>query len=252
MASIFDIQRDLIDVFSQIEENEGELTPELEEKLAITKENFRSKVEAYIGQIKQLNSDIDLIDQEKKRLDARKKVKKNSVDFLKKYLADAIFNFGDTSKTGTKFLDYGTGRVSVKETQSVELNPLNTQICNQFFSNLNAKINYKMIEGATEVDCKEIAEEIQKEANTDITDFHYPIEQLSVDDICALTAEVKFKVNIGDLLQGEGLNFLRSFVTYIHDFKVDDGTSKTTLKEDYNINELHIAKINNNKSIIIK
>ena len=251
--NIFDIQQDLISVFSEIEDNEGELTPELEKKLAITQENFRSKVEAYINQIKQLNSDIDLIDQEKKRLDNRKKVKKNSIDFLKKILAEAISNFGDTSKTGSKYLDYGTGRVTVKETQSVELNPLNGQICNQFFDNLNAKINYKMIEGAPSVDCKEIAEEIKDEANTNIEKaFLYPIDQLTVDDICALNAEVKFKVNIGDLLQGEGLQFLRSFVTYIHDFKVEDGTSKTQLKEDYNIDELHIAKINNNKSILIK
>lgn len=254
--NIFDIQQDLISVFSEIEENEGELTPELEEKLAITQENFRNKVEAYIGQIKQLNSDIDLIDQESKRLVNRKKIKKNSIDFLKKILAEAIYNFGDTSKTGTKFLDYGTGRVSVKETQAVELNPMNTQICNQFFSNLNAKINYKMIEGATSVDCKlitdEIKDDIKNEPNIDPSYLNYPIKNLDINDLCALDAQISFKVNLGDLLQGEGFDFLKRFLTYVNNFKVEDGTSKTVLKEDYNIDELHIAKINKNKTIIMR
>ena len=38
--NIYQIKTELLDIFDQIEENEGELTPELEEQLAITQEDF--------------------------------------------------------------------------------------------------------------------------------------------------------------------------------------------------------------------
>ena len=42
--NIFNIEKDLLSIFAEIEDNEGELTPEVEEKLAITKDNFNNKI----------------------------------------------------------------------------------------------------------------------------------------------------------------------------------------------------------------
>lgn len=119
--NIWEIQQDLLAIFYELEENGGELTEELEEKLAISKENFRTKVEGYVNVIKQVKSDIAAIDQESKRLAELKKSKNAVVERLTKVLVPAIQNFGDVSKSGSAFVDYGTGKVSIRSTQKVEL-----------------------------------------------------------------------------------------------------------------------------------
>ena len=48
MASIYNITTELEDIFLELEENEGELTPELEKRLAITQESLKSKLDSYL------------------------------------------------------------------------------------------------------------------------------------------------------------------------------------------------------------
>lgn len=119
--NIWEIQQDLLAIFDELEENGGEVTEELEEKLAISQENFKSKVEGYVNVIKQIKSDIAAIDQESKRLAELKKSKNAVIERLTKVLVPAIQNFGDVSKSGSAFVDYGTGKVSIRNTQKVEL-----------------------------------------------------------------------------------------------------------------------------------
>ena len=254
MSNIFDIQQDLYSIFEQIEENGGELTEELEQKLDITQESFKSKVEAYINVIKQTKNDIELCKQENKRLKERQQVKQNLIDRLSNIIIGAVEQFGDTTEQGTKFLDYGTGRISVKNTESVELNALNGQICNDAIAALRYKFENKLLEGYNSVDCQEIIADVVATSQSENEDFRYPIhaDDLTVDDICALDAKLSFTVNVGDLMQGEGFEFIRHLLSYVDNYKIEDGTSKTTLKELYKNDDLHIGKIVNNKSLMIK
>ena len=57
--NIFEISKELESVFDELEENGGELTEELEEKLSISQDEFRSKVDAYLSVIRHTESDID-------------------------------------------------------------------------------------------------------------------------------------------------------------------------------------------------
>ena len=114
MASIYNIQQDLLEIFDQIEANEGEITPELEEQLNITQEQFKSKIKDYSNVIKMLETDIAAIKEEKARLSDLQKSKEKNIERLKKIMVEAIENFGDTTKTGGKYVDYGTGKVSVR------------------------------------------------------------------------------------------------------------------------------------------
>lgn len=253
MSNIFDIQQDLTSIFEELEENGGELTEELYEKLNISREEFKSKVEAYINVIKSAKNDIELCKQENKRLRDRQKVKENLIDRLSKIIISAVEQFGDESKTGTKFLDYGTGRVSIKNTESVELNLLNGQIANDAIGTLKYMFENRMLEGYNSVDCKEIINQIIIES-TSQDNSKYPINEneLNVEDLCALDAKLSFTVNVGDLMQGEGFEFIRHFLKYADDYKVEDGTTKTKFKELYKNDDLHVGKIVNNKSLLIK
>ena len=45
--NLYQIEQDLLELYTQIEENNGEITPEIEERLKITQENFTNKLENY-------------------------------------------------------------------------------------------------------------------------------------------------------------------------------------------------------------
>ena len=86
--NIWQIQQNLLDIFNELEENGGELTEELEQQLAISQEDFRSKVENYTNVIKSVKADIAAIDQESKRLAELKKSKNGIIDRLTKVLVE--------------------------------------------------------------------------------------------------------------------------------------------------------------------
>ena len=121
MSNIFNIKNELLAIFDELEENEGELTPELEEKLNITQEEFRDKIKSYSNVVKMLENDIANIKEEKTRLSDLQKSKEKSIERLKKIMVESIEMFGDTTKPGSKFIDFGTGKVSVRQTQAVEV-----------------------------------------------------------------------------------------------------------------------------------
>ena len=121
MANIYNIQQELLAIFDELEENGGELTPELEEQLNITQEQFKSKIKDYSNVIKMLENDIAAIKEEKARLNDLQKSKEKNMERLKKIMVEAIENFGDTTKSGGKYVDYGTGKVSVRNSQAVEV-----------------------------------------------------------------------------------------------------------------------------------
>ena len=75
MANIYNIQQDLLAIFDELEENGGELTPELEEQLNISQEEFRDKIKSYSNVIKMLENDIYNIKEEKARLSDLQKSK---------------------------------------------------------------------------------------------------------------------------------------------------------------------------------
>lgn len=59
MASIYNITTELEDIFLELEENGGELTPELEERLAITQDNLKEKLNNYRKAYTMLNLDAE-------------------------------------------------------------------------------------------------------------------------------------------------------------------------------------------------
>lgn len=122
--NIYQIKQNLLAIYDELEENGGELTEELEEALAVTQETFREKVKGYIDAIKQYNTDLDAIKVEQKRLKTLAESKGKVIDRLSKVIIDAIEEFGDTKVSKdkiSKYIDYGTGKVSIRQTQAVEV-----------------------------------------------------------------------------------------------------------------------------------
>lgn len=121
MSNIFQISQDLLAVFQELEDNGGELTDELEAKLTVSQADFKTKIKSYTDVIKYTEGDIKLIDEEISRLKELKESKKKAIARLEKIVIWAIGMFGETNKSGNKFVDFVTGKVSVRNTEKVEI-----------------------------------------------------------------------------------------------------------------------------------
>ena len=101
--SLYNINNEYLDLISQVESLEGELTPELENALTINKADLEVKSIAYMEVIKQRESLNTRIDEEIKRLQALKKSNDNLVQRLKNNLLNAVNLFGNFEAGFLKF-----------------------------------------------------------------------------------------------------------------------------------------------------
>jgi len=77
-----------------IETNEGEITPEIDSQLSLTKEEFEDKATSYGFLMKSLNDDVTIIKQEIDRLAKIVSTKNKLEDELKQRLVFAMETFG--------------------------------------------------------------------------------------------------------------------------------------------------------------
>ena len=84
-----------------------ELTPELEEQLAINRNNLEEKVEDYIQLIDTLQSENENLSKKADRIKELKDKNKKTIDFLKSKLLVATKLYGINNKNGNKNLKVG-------------------------------------------------------------------------------------------------------------------------------------------------
>lgn len=77
-----------------LEEIEGVLTPEIEERLAINEQNFREKSLNYSASIMKSRAEIAMLTSEKQRIEKILKSEKKKADILTERLSDALHLFG--------------------------------------------------------------------------------------------------------------------------------------------------------------
>ena len=117
--NIYNIQSEYQQLVNQLIENGGELTPELELALQINKDNFHSKSENYAYITKQFDGEIDIIDNEIKRLQQAKKSREKTIQRLKDTIELAMITF-DIDKIETPLI-----KISFRKSESVEVENVN-------------------------------------------------------------------------------------------------------------------------------
>ncbi len=115
--SLYHISDEYLTLIQEIEENEGELSPEMEEALKINEAQLQSKSIAYLSVIKKNEYYTAQIDEEIKRLQALKKRSITLTTSLKDRLLDAVKLFGDFE---TEFNKFGT-----RKSESIEVENIN-------------------------------------------------------------------------------------------------------------------------------
>lgn len=253
--NIWQIQQELLSIFDELEENGGELTEELEQQLAISQEDFRSKVESYTNVIKSIKVDITAIDQETKRLSELKKSKTAVIDRLSKVIINAVELFGETTKNGGKFFDYGTGKVSIRNSQKVEIDNEKLECmaneyakCIAFENMLGAASNRENI---THEEMIQRCQEHKTTNENTVVDTPYDITK---DDIDYSSFTISITAGMEDMLCGEGYNAIKNLVnTFGTNLSVTPKVSKDRIKYAITSNEdITVGEIVPNQTLTIK
>lgn len=113
--SLYTIAEDQRLINAMLEENGGELTPEIEEAMQITEENFLDKAEAYGATISEYDAQAEACAAEIKRLTAYKRTCENVSKRMKERMADAMQAFSRDKVTA------GTFRFSFRNSTAVRI-----------------------------------------------------------------------------------------------------------------------------------
>ena len=100
-TTLWELEKQYRDLFRDIEENEGEITEEIQEQLAINLEDFEDKVEAYFVIISEYKSYIERRKAEIERLKKLSEKDTLKVEYLEERLKDALHLFGGSKITQT-------------------------------------------------------------------------------------------------------------------------------------------------------
>lgn len=117
--NIYKIQSEYQILVNELIENGGELTPELELALQINKDNFHSKSENYGYITKQFDGEMDIIDNEIKRLQQAKRSREKTIERLKATIEMAMKTF-EIDKIETPLI-----KISFRNSESVEVANVN-------------------------------------------------------------------------------------------------------------------------------
>lgn len=118
--TLFEISNELDSIFLELEDNGGELTPEISQRLEVTETNFNRKVQSYINAIKALKMQVEACKEEKKRIDALKKRDENHINFLNSVLSTVTQKFGkDVGKS--RVIELPLGKVLIRPSKAIDV-----------------------------------------------------------------------------------------------------------------------------------
>lgn len=113
--SLYQIRIDHLSLLQEIEDNEGELTPEVSQALSLTEEQFQEKAISYGYILKTLDNTTSIIDAEIKRLMKLKERSERNKETFKERLSEAMQQFG-VEKINTPTLT-----LSFRKSESIEI-----------------------------------------------------------------------------------------------------------------------------------
>lgn len=148
--SFFQINMELDTIFQDLENyciqnDTDEIPEELIQSLTIAQEQQSEKLADYKSYINYLNGNISGIDEQIKDLQNAKKRFKTRIDRLKSVALETVNRFGEDNKSGNKFIETLTGKITVTKSKSVEI--IDEQLIHNDFKTevVSIKINKKEI-----------------------------------------------------------------------------------------------------------
>lgn len=253
--NIFDISQELEDIFYQIEENGGEITPELEERLAITEENLHNKLDNYRRVYSKFISDVKTCKEEETRIAKLRKSKENQAERLKDTMLTAVQQFGALGKSGNRSINLPDAKLYTKSSACTEVDLNRSSILMQIFLDIyhtaweqdTLDPQYgRMTEG-----------KLLRKINLKLEEL-YPNEEVipfTIDDLYSLKINFNFNYSLAQLNNPASFSLLQAWFDNDKDGQnfISADVNKTDVKNKIKDGQdLTIADIVEHDSLIIK
>ena len=203
MASLYQISKDILDIFVEIE-NQEEVTDNQYELLCIKEEELKSKLDSYVKAIKTFEADEKALKDEKKRFNDRQTVLKNRIDRLKKAALNAVLEFGEQGKSNM-YIELPTFRLSSRTTSSVEIDEDRINIfIEEFERYVRELVDAGILYAGKDVDLQGILDCINANVRAD---YGEDFEPFTINDLIAIKINVSQTASVYDLFKsGLALN----------------------------------------------
>jgi len=121
---LYEIVSEFKELEQMLYESGGELTPEIEQLLAVNQENLTEKLENMGKVIANLEGDINACDGEIHRLADMKLAKEIAINSIRKAMLSALTNVVPPDKRGVHKLETSLFKFSTRKSQQVVINDL--------------------------------------------------------------------------------------------------------------------------------
>ena len=113
--TLFNITEEFLQIEKALIESGGEIDENTEKTLAINKQDLYKKSEGYVSIINKIDAEVNYIDNEIKRLQNLKKIRKNIIERLKASISNAMTIFG------IKIIELQLNKISFRKSKSVSI-----------------------------------------------------------------------------------------------------------------------------------
>lgn len=254
MASLYNISSEILRIFENVENNEGEITDEEYNSLVIKQEELKTKLDCYVKAVKEFNASAAFCKTEKKSINDRKKVYENRVLRLKKAMLDAVNNFGEFGKNN-KFIELESCRLYTKASISVNVDEDRVNLFMTHFEKfLREVVNGDVLYTGEDVDLQGILDVI----NTNIkAEQEYGFVPFTLNDLTTFKIGIKSTATIYELFRSHK----DAILEYAHNpftSEISNETAKEdwktiiTVADEQGTAKPTMAELVKNESLIIK
>lgn len=254
MSSLYNISNDILAIFNEIENNDGDITDKQYDALIIKQEELKTKLDAYVKAIKSWEVDEKALKDEKKKFNDRQNVFKNRIERLKKAALDAVLTFGEQGKSNM-FIELPTCRLFSRSSKAVEVDEERTKILVDIFERyVRELVNAGILYTGGDVDMEGILDVINANAKAEQGDNFEPFTMM---DLVGVKLTISQTQSIYDFLRN-GHNALTMYgqepiyTTIKEDTPKDDWKNLIESSEQSNCSTPTVAKVIINQSLQIK
>lgn len=253
--NIFNISQELEDIFYQIEENGGEITPELEERLAITEDKLYDKLDSYRRVYSKFMSDAKTCKEEETRIAKLRKTKENQAERLKDIMLTTVQQFGALGKSGNRSINLPDSKLYTKSSACTEVDLNRSSILMQLFLDV-----YHVAWSQDTLDGQygSMTDAILLDMINDRFARNYPNEEVvpfTIDDLYNLKINFNFSFNLSELNCTDKFSLLQAWFdnAEIDGSSISADVNKTNVKARINDgDDISIASVVYHDSLIIK
>lgn len=259
--NIFEISKDLEQIFFEIEENDGVITEELASRLEITQDEFKNKLDSYRKAYSYFKSQAETAKAEETRIAAVRKTYENRGERLKDVMLTAVQQYGECGKSGNKFVELADSKLYTRTSKVVELDTIEIAVIKDVALQLlqNSYNNYTLDKQYGGYNIDTFIEDINNKIKADYSELATQLIEkyghlVTKDDLYAIKLNFKVVSPIAELLDSSKFSLMNALFDNENSLEVTPEISKSSVKTflDSEMFDVTCANYVENTNLVIK